>query len=71
MPDVSITGLQCGRCSHMWVPRTERRPEICPKCKTPYWDREPAARNNPGHGNPAGKGNCPEGERRPQPGRSL
>lgn len=33
--------LRCGRCGHEWSPRTfGRLPKICPKCKSPYWDRE-------------------------------
>lgn len=30
----------CQRCGHKWIPRHENRPKICPKCKSPYWDRE-------------------------------
>lgn len=29
----------CSRCNHTWHPRTDNRPEVCPKCKSPYWDR--------------------------------
>ena len=42
MPRVPITvmGFRCERCQHEWVPRdTERDPSVCPKCKSPYWDR--------------------------------
>jgi DNA-directed RNA polymerase subunit RPC12/RpoP len=43
MPRVPITvmGYRCERCSHEWIPRgdTKRDPAICPKCKSPYWDR--------------------------------
>ena len=36
---IEIGKLDCKRCGHKWVPRqTEIR--ICPKCKSPYWDRE-------------------------------
>ena len=28
------------RCGHEWRPRFVQKPEICPKCKSPYWDRE-------------------------------
>lgn len=31
---------ECLRCGHKWVPRREVYPRICPKCKSPYWDRE-------------------------------
>ena len=31
-------GIQCKRCGHSWYPKG---PEvrICPKCKSPYWDK--------------------------------
>jgi hypothetical protein len=31
--------LQCKRCSHKWIPRNPEKPRICPKCKSPYWDK--------------------------------
>lgn len=42
MPKVRITmdGWRCSRCGHEWVPRNEAPPRVCPKCKSPYWDRE-------------------------------
>lgn len=41
MAIVKLDGYKCERCSHTWVPRsnTEGLPIICPKCKTPYWNR--------------------------------
>jgi len=42
MPRVPITvmGYRCERCSHEWIPRDVRRePSVCPKCKSPYWNR--------------------------------
>lgn len=50
MPRVQITveGWQCTRCAHKWVPRyyysadkSMIPPKVCPKCKSPYWDKEP------------------------------
>jgi transcription initiation factor IIE alpha subunit len=33
--------LVCERCKHKWVPRGQvNKPTVCPKCKSPYWDRE-------------------------------
>ena len=36
-------GYKCNRCEHEWVPREAhalgRDPKVCPKCKSPYWDR--------------------------------
>lgn len=33
--------LKCLRCGHTWIPRTPKKPKVCPnpKCKSPYWDR--------------------------------
>lgn len=36
--NVLIVGHRCYRCKHAWVPRDIGEiPEICPKCKSPYW----------------------------------
>jgi len=35
-----VEGYQCLRCGHKWVPRNaNEEPTICPKCKSPYWNR--------------------------------
>jgi predicted Zn-ribbon and HTH transcriptional regulator len=40
MPKVQLWGYRCERCGHEWLPREkERDPKVCPKCKSPYWDR--------------------------------
>lgn len=33
---------ECTRCSHKWEPRTYKKeePNVCPKCKSPYWNRK-------------------------------
>ena len=30
---------KCLRCNHEWLPRQEEI-MICPKCKSPYWNKE-------------------------------
>ncbi len=36
---VAVTAYRC-RCGHEWVPRDRNdRPRVCPKCKSPNWDR--------------------------------
>lgn len=30
----------CNRCGHSWYPRSEQIPKWCPKCKSPYWNKE-------------------------------
>jgi predicted Zn-ribbon and HTH transcriptional regulator len=37
--EVTIKGYQCERCGHIWAPREDETPKVCPKCKSPYWDR--------------------------------
>ena len=41
MGRVTLDGFRCERCGHTWVPRatTEGDPVICPKCKSPYWNK--------------------------------
>jgi len=37
---ITVMGYRCERCNHEWIPRdTEREPSVCPKCKSPYWNR--------------------------------
>lgn len=36
---IKLNKLKCCRCKHEWIPRKEEV-RICPKCKSPYWDRE-------------------------------
>lgn len=35
--DITLKGYKCERCGHMWVPKGEGTPMVCPNCKTPYW----------------------------------
>ena len=37
--NVLIIGNKCFRCEHKWIPREEERPAVCPRCKSPYWDK--------------------------------
>ena len=36
---IYIKKLSCKRCSYEWVPRIISV-KVCPKCKSPYWDKE-------------------------------
>ena len=36
--EVWIRGYRC-RCGHEWLPRNGQRPSVCPKCKSPRWDK--------------------------------
>ena len=31
---------KCLRCGHTWIPRMEELPVACPRCKSPYWNKE-------------------------------
>lgn len=37
--NILIRGNKCYRCNHKWIPREEEKPSVCPKCKSPYWDK--------------------------------
>jgi DNA-directed RNA polymerase subunit RPC12/RpoP len=41
MGKVMLEGYKCERCEHTWIPRasTDETPTICPKCKSPYWNK--------------------------------
>lgn len=34
-----IEPLCCTRCGGTWYPRTPKRPDVCPRCKSKYWDK--------------------------------
>lgn len=42
---IDMKQLDCKRCGHQWYPH---QPEvrICPKCKSPYWDKERTRKSN-------------------------
>ncbi|KKK90963.1 hypothetical protein LCGC14_2717700, partial [marine sediment metagenome] len=37
---MKLTRLTCNRCGYEWIPRSDKRPKNCPKCASPYWDKE-------------------------------
>lgn len=37
---ITVMGYRCERCTHEWVPKdANHEPSVCPKCKSPYWNR--------------------------------
>jgi len=40
--EIRITKLRCLRCGHEWFPRSEKLPDVCGKCKSPYWNKKVA-----------------------------
>jgi len=39
MGEITMKGYICERCNHTWVPRDKNEPMVCPKCKSPYWNK--------------------------------
>jgi hypothetical protein len=39
-PKPTFQPLSCKRCRVKWTPRRKELPVQCPKCKSPYWNRE-------------------------------
>jgi len=37
---MEIPKLQCNRCEHEWIRRKDKLPNTCPKCSSPYWNKE-------------------------------
>ena len=41
---ITVMGYRCERCGHQWIPRDfDRELPVCPKCKSPYWNRAKGA----------------------------
>jgi DNA-directed RNA polymerase subunit RPC12/RpoP len=38
MGRIKLEGYKCERCLHRWIPRGRKKPIVCSKCKSPYWD---------------------------------
>ena len=39
MAEIKMDGYLCERCLHAWIPRDNEMPTVCPKCKSPYWNK--------------------------------
>ncbi len=37
--EINVYECKCERCEHEWITRSEDVPIVCPKCKSPYWDK--------------------------------
>lgn len=35
---IQLMKYTCEKCHHSWLPRSEERPRVCPKCKSAWWD---------------------------------
>lgn len=44
---VKMDALKCLRCDNVWPPRSfNNLPVMCPKCKSPYWNRHRKNKKN-------------------------
>lgn len=37
MKSLRLPHLSCQKCNYQWIPRRERPPRVCPKCKCAKW----------------------------------
>lgn len=37
--EIKVYSCKCERCDHEWLTRSEEVPTVCPKCKSPYWNK--------------------------------
>ena len=37
--EIEVKVYKCERCKHEWVPRKKEMPIVCPRCKSPYWNK--------------------------------
>jgi len=35
-----IKSLSCKKCGYNWIPRSEKKPKLCPACKCRKWDKK-------------------------------
>jgi predicted Zn-ribbon and HTH transcriptional regulator len=44
-----LDGFRCERCAHEWLPKKvlkgSKKPMVCPKCKSPYWNTPKEVKN--------------------------
>ena len=41
---MSIKKLTCRRCGYSWWPRTDKKPKLCPACKSRKYSQLPKAK---------------------------
>lgn len=37
--EIEIPKRKCERCEHSWFLKKQQEPIVCPKCKSPYWNK--------------------------------
>jgi predicted Zn-ribbon and HTH transcriptional regulator len=38
--EIKLSTRTCKRCGRTWTLRLPKEPIVCPKCKSPYWNKE-------------------------------
>jgi len=49
--------FRCLRCGHEWASK-QKQPKVCPKCRSPYWDRPRKPKKNVTYSCSCGKFQC-------------
>lgn len=37
--EAKVYDCKCERCKHKWITRSNEVPIVCPRCKSPYWNK--------------------------------
>ena len=37
---IDLPERKCKRCGHNWFLKKPEEPIVCPKCKSPYWNKD-------------------------------
>ena len=43
---MTIEKQYCQKCDHSWYPNSERKPKVCPRCKSYNWEKMEGERND-------------------------
>jgi len=47
MKEIKLPEFKCLRCDHPWNPRLAALPAVCPRCKSPYWNKPRSKKAGP------------------------
>jgi len=47
---ITVEQKTCLRCGHKWFPNSTEEPNVCPKCKSAYWDKPYKMKQEVGNG---------------------
>lgn len=40
MKTLKVFEIDCKRCLHVWITKTDKKPVMCPRCKSHLWNEE-------------------------------